>query len=82
MEMEKLDKSKLAHIVEADESVIVRDADTNEPVAVVLRGFSANDEVLEWITSIVDENVGLRRGIRVCKHPKLFYNFNLVAAVA
>ena len=69
-EMEKLDKEKLALIVEPDQSIIVRDADTKELAAVILRGFCRNDEVLEWITSVVDENVGLRRDIRVCNSLK------------
>lgn len=81
MEMEKLDKEKLPLIVEPDESVIVRDADTNEIVAVVIRKFCGNDEVLEWINGIIDENVGLRKGIRVCKLLNQLQNIN-VAAVA
>jgi hypothetical protein len=67
MELEKLDEKKLALIVGVEESVIIRDADSDEIVAVVLRRFSRNGEILEWINGIVDENVGLRRGIRVCQ---------------
>jgi hypothetical protein len=64
--LERLDDAKLALIVEANESVIVRDADTGDIVMVVIRNFAGDDEVLDWITDVVDENIGLRRGIRVC----------------
>jgi len=64
-QLEKLKNSKLSLIVKVNESAIIRDADTGEVVAVVLRKFVRNDEVLEWISSVPDENVGLRRGIRV-----------------
>ena len=70
MKLEKLDEAKLALVVGVNESVIVQDAESNDIVAVVLRQFSGNDEVLDWINGIVDENVGLRRGIRVCKLTK------------
>jgi hypothetical protein len=67
MELEKLDKSMLSLIVGPDESVIVRDAQTDEIVSVVIRDFCGDCEVLDWVNGIIDENVGLRRGIRVCK---------------
>ena len=65
-DLKKLNSSKLSYIVAGNESVIIRDADSGEIVAAVLRHFAGNDEVLEWINGIVDENVGLRRGVRVC----------------
>ena len=52
-------------IVKVDENTIIQDTDTGEVVAVVLRKFVRNNEVLEWISSVADENVGLQRGIRV-----------------
>jgi len=76
MKLEKLDQAKLALTVGVNESAIIRDVKSNDIVAVVLRQFSGNDEILEWINGIVDENVGLRRGIRVCKTttPTLWYS--------
>ena len=66
-ELEKLDETKLSRTVGPDESIIIRDKDTGRIALVVLRNFSGgNDEVLDWGVSIVDENVGLRRGIWVC----------------
>ena len=65
-EMERLDEKKLALTVEAEDSVIVRDEKTHQIVAVVLRNFTGDEEVLEWVSSVADENVGIRRGIRVC----------------
>ena len=65
-ELEKLDPSKLTHTIAADESIIIRDRDSGTIAVVVLRNFSGNQDVLDWVNSIVDENVGLRRGIRVC----------------
>lgn len=63
--LERLDDTKLGLVVGVDESVIVYDAESGDVVAVVIRDFVGNDEILEWISGIVDENVGLRRGIRV-----------------
>lgn len=65
-QLEKLDSSKLAYTVAGNESTIIRDKDSDKIVAMVLRHFAGNEEVLEWVNGIVDENVGLRRGIRVC----------------
>jgi hypothetical protein len=63
----KLDKTKLALIIGPNESAIVRDAATGDVVVTVLRNFSGGtDEVLDWMTGVVGENVKLRRGIRVC----------------
>jgi hypothetical protein len=63
----KLDKTKLALIIGPNESAIIRDAATGDVVVTVLRNFSGGtDEVLDWMTGVVGENVKLRRGIRVC----------------
>jgi hypothetical protein len=48
------------------ESIIIQDTNSGDIAVVVLRNFSGNEDILDWINSIVDENVGLRRGIRVC----------------
>jgi hypothetical protein len=49
MELEKLDETKLQHVVGPNESAIFQDADTNKIVAVVIWQFCRNDEVLEWL---------------------------------
>ena len=61
-----LDKTKLQKVVEADESAIIHDSKTGEVIAVVLRDVCGDPGILEWVTSIIQENVGWRRNVRVC----------------
>ena len=64
--LEQLNKDKLAHTVEVNESAIIRDDKSGKVVAVVLRNFVRDEEILEWVTSLACENVGVRRNVRVC----------------
>ena len=65
--LEKLDKTKLALIVRPDKSIIIQDAAIGDVVVIVIWNFSGgNNEVLDWMTSVVGENVKLWRGIWVC----------------
>ena len=65
-ELEFLDERKLGLVVGVDESVLIRDLKSGGLVAVVIRNFARNGEVLDWVNGVIDENVGLWRGIRVC----------------
>jgi len=64
--MTVLDKAKLQKVVEAEESAIIHDSKTGEVIAVVLRCVCGDPGILEWVTSIIQENVGWRRNVRVC----------------
>ena len=81
-EMERLDESQLQLTIGPDESMIVKDIDTKQIVIIVLRNFMRDEEVLSWTNGVVDENVGIRRGIRVCaltKISNLIINLALIA---
>jgi len=58
-DMEPLDERNLGLVVGVDESVIIRDLETGDLVATIIRNFVGNEEVLDWINGIIDENVGL-----------------------
>ena len=53
-----LDQTKLQKVVEVDESAIIYDSKTGEIAGVVLRNVCGDPGVLEWVTSIIQENVG------------------------
>lgn len=61
-----LDETKLQKVVGEDESIIIYDSETQEVVAVVLRDVCGDPGVLEWVTGVIQENVGWRRNVRVC----------------
>ena len=80
--MERLDKSQLQLTIGPDESMIVKDIDTEQIVIIVLQNFMRDEEVLSWTNGVVDENVGIRRGIRVralTKTSNLIINLALIA---
>lgn len=60
-----LDEKQLQLVVEPDQSIIVYDSDSGEIVAVVLRNTCGDPGVLEWVSGVIEENVGLRRNVRV-----------------
>ena len=71
----RLDPARLQHTVEEDVSTIIRDTKTNEIICVVIRNFSnGNNNLLDWINSIIKENNGARRSIRVSSIPELYLN--------
>ena len=71
----RLDPACLQHTVEEDVSTIIRDTKTNEIICVVIRNFSnGNNNLLDWINSIIKENNGARRSIRVSSIPELYLN--------
>lgn len=62
----KLNPDCLQYIVDADESVIIRDSETKEIVCMVLRNFSNNREkLLEWVNRVIIENSEARKSVRV-----------------
>ena len=62
----KLNPARLQHIVGKNDSVIIRDEDTDEIIGVVIRNFSGeNRRLLDWINGIIAENTGARRSVRV-----------------
>lgn len=61
-----LDEESLQYTVGPMESVLVRDADDpSKIVAVVMRDFCPIEGVVDWVNSIIDENVDERRNVRV-----------------
>ena len=60
-----IDEARLQKVVGVDESVIFTDAKTGDIIAVVLRDVCGDAGVLEWVTGIIQENVGWRRNVRV-----------------
>ena len=81
-EMERLDESQLQLTIGLDESMIVKDIDTKQIVIIVLRNFMRDEEVLSWTNGVVDENIGIRRGIRVCTLTKISYLIINLAPIA
>jgi hypothetical protein len=75
MELEKLDEMRHAHVVRANESVIIWNAETNKIAVVIIWQFCENNEVLKWLNEIIDEDVGLWRGIRVSWSIKPVYHY-------
>ena len=62
----KLDPNRLQYTVKADESVIIRDSDTQEIICAVIRNFSnSREKLLEWINSVIVENNETRKSVRV-----------------
>lgn len=64
-QMHLLDHSRIQHVVRSDESQMVRDADTGEWIALVLRNFCPVEAVTAAVDAAVEEQVPLRRDIRV-----------------
>lgn len=60
-----LQRHKLQYNLRADESAIFVDADSDEVVMVVMRGFCKNTEVVSWINEVVLKNIEAERNIRV-----------------
>jgi hypothetical protein len=75
MELEKLDEMRHAHVAGANESVIIWNAEKNKIVVVIIWQFCENNEVLKWLNGIIDEDVGLWRGIRVSWSIKPVYYY-------
>jgi hypothetical protein len=61
----RTDPSNLSLDIGADESVIVRDADTGELIMIVLREFCTDPELLSYIEEIIKQAVQCRRSVRV-----------------
>ncbi|KAI0720923.1 hypothetical protein C8Q72DRAFT_898264 [Fomitopsis betulina] len=59
------DPEKLAIIIAADQNAIIRDSETGEIVALVIRDWCADPAVVVWVNSVVAQAVGLKRHIRV-----------------
>ncbi|KAI0729088.1 hypothetical protein C8Q72DRAFT_778702 [Fomitopsis betulina] len=58
------DPEKLAIIIAADQNAIIRDSETGEIVALVIRDWCADPAVVVWVNSVVAQAVGLKRHIR------------------
>ncbi|KAH9912790.1 hypothetical protein B0H21DRAFT_659601, partial [Amylocystis lapponica] len=63
--MMKAEDDELSYIVQPDESIIFYDKYTNELVALVLRNFCLDGEVLAWADSVVAEATSLKRSVRI-----------------
>lgn len=62
----ELDPARLQHVVQGDESVILRDSKTDELVGLVIRRFTGhNAKLLDWINGIIFENNTVRKSVRV-----------------
>lgn len=59
------DVSRLSHIIGEDDSVTIRDAHTGEIVAVVIRNFCEDEEILSWANGVVEDVIGLKKSVRV-----------------
>ncbi|TFK57839.1 hypothetical protein BDN72DRAFT_190731, partial [Pluteus cervinus] len=59
-----LNPDLLQTTIQADESVLIYDAATGELVGVVIRDFCAVAEIIQWIDTILRENLRVRRNIR------------------
>lgn len=59
-----LDTSELQYIIKQDESVIFRDADTQELVLIILRGFVPDEDVRETLVNVGQEILKYRRDDR------------------
>ncbi|KAF8415349.1 hypothetical protein EV426DRAFT_630101 [Tirmania nivea] len=57
--------SKLQLDVSATESVIIRDADSNDLVGVVIRNFGNDEGLLKWAIGILDRSIAVAKSVRV-----------------
>ena len=57
---------RLERVVPPNESVIVRDENTNEVVFVVIRDFVLSPGILAWLQSLVVQGCQERKNVRVC----------------
>ncbi|KAA8892671.1 hypothetical protein FN846DRAFT_788964, partial [Sphaerosporella brunnea] len=57
--------------VKSDEDIIVRDADTNQIVLLVMRNFCGDPEVLEWTDGVVQIGVATKKSVRLNDPGKL-----------
>ncbi|KAF8456198.1 hypothetical protein BGX38DRAFT_1163203 [Terfezia claveryi] len=60
-----LNTQKLQLDVSSRESVIIRDADSNDLVGVVIRNFSNDAGLLKWATEILDRSTEVAKSIRL-----------------
>ncbi|KAF6742377.1 hypothetical protein DFP72DRAFT_184327 [Ephemerocybe angulata] len=60
-----LDTSKLQKDIPAELNCILRDRKTDELVAVVVRNFSGNEELLRWAKTVITEAVTTRKSVRL-----------------
>ncbi|KAF8423529.1 hypothetical protein EV426DRAFT_601876 [Tirmania nivea] len=56
--------SKLQLDVSATESVIIRDADSNDLVGVVIRNFDNDEGLLKWAIGILDRSIAVAKSVR------------------
>ncbi|KAH0826468.1 hypothetical protein J3R83DRAFT_5469 [Lanmaoa asiatica] len=61
----EVDKTQLQHTVSPDQNILIRDAQTQEVVLVVLRNFCNDLSVLEWANSKVAEIAGYKKSVRL-----------------
>ncbi|KAF8424318.1 hypothetical protein EV426DRAFT_599443 [Tirmania nivea] len=60
-----LNTSKLQLDVSATESVIIRDADSNDLVGVAIRNFGNDEGLLKWATGILDRSTVVAKSVRL-----------------
>jgi hypothetical protein len=58
-------------VVKSDEDIIVRDAESNEIVLLVMRNFCGDPEVLEWADGVVQTGVATKKSVRLDDPGKL-----------
>ncbi|KAA8895329.1 hypothetical protein FN846DRAFT_758948, partial [Sphaerosporella brunnea] len=58
-------------VVKSDEDIIVRDAESNEIVLLVMRNFCGDPEVLEWADGVVQTAVATKKSVRLDDPGKL-----------
>ena len=72
----ELDPKCLQHTVGVDKSVIIWDAIDDEIIGVVIQDFSNNNQqLLDWINSIIEEGTGAQRSVRVGIILELYLGF-------
>jgi hypothetical protein len=61
----ELNPTHLQHVVQGDQSAILRDPKTDELIGLVIQEFSGKAKLLDWINGIIMENNTVRKSIRV-----------------
>ena len=62
----KLDPAHLQHVVQGNQSAIIRDSTTGELIRLVMRDFTShNVNLLNWVNGIITENNKVRKSVRV-----------------
>ena len=59
-----LDPDELQLVIPADQSAIIRDGH-GHLIAIVLRDFCKDKEVLAWVNSVIEVDVSIKRSVRV-----------------